>query len=554
MKTVQKIDLKSFIRQVKSEGISMRRRFILYIISAIILVLSLILLLLNIFGNINPAGTQILDVLDTQLISYADNIKRDYDRAAAHAISFSEQLEKEINDYLTEKSLRFENLKNNAEALSSLQNVLYDTVYLHMQLAPASGAFYILDTTVNSATEGALFNGIYLKYVNLYSASTVNNEITLYRGSFSTAKKGNLTFHSGWNNEMRTDFFEICDSVFTDGVYYSLSPTVEIPDTWERARYVYVPIRDSKENTIGVCGFEINDLYFQLSQTVHDDQYGQLIGAILDEQQGIYAGQFNSGHYNTLAKNGIKVTEKKKTVEFAFENENGIGKTRPVKLGDHTFVAALMMPQVQFDALVLRGQMQTTAIIITVMLVMLAYCLFISRKYMSPILRKIEKIKYRENDGELLKIPEIDDLFAYFEKRSLMYEEQLKVLQSAKEAAEDEVLRSRMAYEKALEAYELAQNEIVHLSEESQNEIVLEDYEYFICNLKTLTPRELRIYELYIDGKSTAEIASIIGIKENTMKYHNKNIYSKLGISSRKQLLRFAALKQYQDKNGIQNP
>jgi DNA-binding CsgD family transcriptional regulator len=57
---------------------------------------------------------------------------------------------------------------------------------------------------------------------------------------------------------------------------------------------------------------------------------------------------------------------------------------------------------------------------------------------------------------------------------------------------------------------------------------------------------------LYVEGKTTAEIAAVIGIKENTMKYHNKNIYSKLGVSSRKQFLRFAALKQIQDKKGRQ--
>ena len=79
----------------------------------------------------------------------------------------------------------------------------------------------------------------------------------------------------------------------------------------------------------------------------------------------------------------------------------------------------------------------------------------------------------------------------------------------------------------------------------------MEDYEFFVCNLATLTPTEYRIYELYLDGKTAAEIAGIIGITDNTMKYHNKNIYSKLGISSRKQLLRFAALKQHQDRKEV---
>lgn len=60
----------------------------------------------------------------------------------------------------------------------------------------------------------------------------------------------------------------------------------------------------------------------------------------------------------------------------------------------------------------------------------------------------------------------------------------------------------------------------------------------------------MRIYELYVSGKTTSEIAAIIGIKENTMKFHNKNIYSKLGVTSRKQFLPFAALKQYQEQKG----
>ena len=85
---------------------------------------------------------------------------------------------------------------------------------------------------------------------------------------------------------------------------------------------------------------------------------------------------------------------------------------------------------------------------------------------------------------------------------------------------------------------------------EKKKEIVLEDYEFFICNLKTLTPTEYRIYELYLDGKSAKEIMEITEIKENTLKYHNKNIYNKLGVSSRKQLLRFASLKQHQDSKG----
>ena len=156
---------------------------------------------------------------------------------------------------------------------------------------------------------------------------------------------------------------------------------------------------------------------------------GRLIGALLDEKQGGYSGQFSSNRYNSLNQGTVKVTENDRYTVFDFGSEKGIGKTRSVTLGDDTFTVALMIPEAQFDAFVLHGQMKTTIIIFAVMLVMLAYCLFTSKKYVAPILRKLEQLKYSESDGEQLKIREIDDLLAHFEERASAYEKQLNILQ-----------------------------------------------------------------------------------------------------------------------------
>ena len=48
------------------------------------------------------------------------------------------------------------------------------------------------------------------------------------------------------------------------------------------------------------------------------------------------------------------------------------------------------------------------------------------------------------------------------------------------------------------------------------------------------------IYTFYIEGKTTKEIREKLNITENTLKYHNKNIYSKLGVCSRKELVEVA--------------
>lgn len=72
-------------------------------------------------------------------------------------------------------------------------------------------------------------------------------------------------------------------------------------------------------------------------------------------------------------------------------------------------------------------------------------------------------------------------------------------------------------------------------------------FEFFRANLSRLTPTEIKVYTYYVEGKTTKEIMELLNIKENTLKYHNKNIYSKLGVSSRKELLKFALLNLTED-------
>lgn len=62
-------------------------------------------------------------------------------------------------------------------------------------------------------------------------------------------------------------------------------------------------------------------------------------------------------------------------------------------------------------------------------------------------------------------------------------------------------------------------------------------FEIFVNGINQLTPTEQAIYNAYIARVTTKEIMANLQIKENTLKYHNRNIYGKLGVSSRKELL-----------------
>ena len=67
--------------------------------------------------------------------------------------------------------------------------------------------------------------------------------------------------------------------------------------------------------------------------------------------------------------------------------------------------------------------------------------------------------------------------------------------------------------------------------------IAPERIELFMAGLKTLTPTEKTIYDAYIARVTTKELMASMNIKESTLKYHNRNLYGKLGVSTRKELL-----------------
>lgn len=64
-----------------------------------------------------------------------------------------------------------------------------------------------------------------------------------------------------------------------------------------------------------------------------------------------------------------------------------------------------------------------------------------------------------------------------------------------------------------------------------------EEQKQFLAGLETLTPKERALFEAYVAELETPAILEALQIKENTLKFHSKNLYSKLGVTSRKQLV-----------------
>lgn len=78
-------------------------------------------------------------------------------------------------------------------------------------------------------------------------------------------------------------------------------------------------------------------------------------------------------------------------------------------------------------------------------------------------------------------------------------------------------------------------------------------YMEFVNNIRTLSPAERLVFDLYVQGYTAQEIAEILCLSINTIKTHNRRIYMKLNVTSRKELMVYIQLMEeagYADVGG----
>ena len=117
-----------------------------------------------------------------------------------------------------------------------------------------------------------------------------------------------------------------------------------------------------------------------------------------------------------------------------------------------------------------------------------------SRRFIEPILERIGSIT--TGQAERTEIPEIDDLIEYLSRSD------------ASASAQD--VQADMT-----------------------------EYNAFLSNIETLSKAERAVFNLYMEGLSAQEIADHLHLSIHTVKSHNRRIYTKLNVSSRKELLIF---------------
>lgn len=576
---------------------SMRGRFIIYLLSLVLLAGSAMLILLNVIGIVQPPSHDIDRFLEYELNTRTNDIKRQMNALAAHNIDLSQQLQNDIDRVMLEQGIynNYDALNNNPEALTAIQQATYQTLAAKMQQAPASGALYLINASVNTNLLEPTYNGLFLKFTNIYSENTLFNETCMFRGNPQVARNNNISLYSTWQLELNVHAYPQADKLLhakENNIFqqYILTDVAHLKESWEQSRLFLMPINSNNGRIIGICGFEISSVYFQQRTKQANYKGYPLITAILDKKaDNEYQGQLSNPA--SFVNATIKMSSDGEHEFFTAGQESFIGYTAPLKVGASEHKVAVMLPADSYYHLQQQAKMRLLIMLGIILLLSLLSAGYFSKRYVDPLVADLQQLQQNPDTPPQANVLELNQFFEFLQSHSEQQAEKLRQLQSENNQVQKQYGLAAMRLQEAQEKQKQTANQYIHLEEQLaalQNEIqqvrlqmeqtqqeklqaqqereqaqqqfnfaqaALEkaiekklesvdpdSYQMFIDNLTTLTPKEEDIFNLYVQGCSTKDIISQLGITENTLKYHNKNIYSKLGVKTRKELLQYIEL------------
>ena len=567
---------------------SLRSRFVYYLASLFLVGVTSLLLLLNAIGVLQPLNYELERFMDYELDAHTNDIKRQMDSLAAHNTDRSQQLANEIEQtmYMFGLGTDFAKLNDNPQVLSAIQERSYNVLTSKMQQSPCSGVLYLVDASINTKMPTKTYNGMFLKYTNIHSENTLFNEICMFRGSPELARQKNISLYSTWQLELDTNAFPQTSQLLQeepDSPGFLLTDVIRLRESWERSRLFVMPIISSSGKAIGLCGFEISSVYFQQRTRNADYKGYPLITAILDKKNDTqYSGQLSSSAWQSDAL--LNFSKDKDYVYLTSGNNSFIGKMQSLDIGGTEHQIAVLLPRESYDALLAQARWRLALLLSVLLVLSIGSCYFLSKKYVEPIISDLQQLQSNPDAAPQSNLLEINQFFDFLQSKSQQQEEKLrqlskernavqqqyglaatrlkdaqsrqqaiaeqyKALEEQLHALKSEMEQARQQMAQALQEKEQAQQQF-NFAQTALDKVVAkklqiidhDSYKMFIDSLSTLTTKEKEIFDLYTQGLSTTDIIAQQQISENTLKYHNKNIYSKFGVKSRKELLQYIEL------------
>ena len=265
-------NLWKIIKGIRKQSICMQQRLIVYWCVVILTLFSAAVLLMSILGVIPGMDLKVGEMLSAQQKNTVSAMTEQTDIMMARSISLSEEITKELSQYLTANGKAFSDLNDNPQLIMDLEAALYSSLRSALDVKYCSGVFVILDATVNTETEYADTSrmGIYLRLSDLKAVNTSKQHVVFFRGNAYIARAEQVQLHNRWNLEFDTSALSGYEQIMKfKGNRLAESclwtDRLKLKDTWEDVQLLYVPVLDSTGKVRGLCGMEMSNLYFRLS-------------------------------------------------------------------------------------------------------------------------------------------------------------------------------------------------------------------------------------------------------------------------------------------------
>ncbi len=539
-------------KERNKKGTTLHRRLLLFFILAFVSLILAFVLLMSVFGLTGKQDKAVQNHLTTELSIISDKIDSDFGRVSLGGIEIAEDMAKRSDAFFAEHNITATQLKTRTDLIEPLLAEQMQTLISTVNNRYCGGTFIMLDSSV-TGQDGAKA-GVFLKKTQPAATESLGARVHYLRGPATLARDNGIMLLGQWKMEFDTTGQEFFDEVMETArnnpdlplsrLYY-WSGRVTLKGNSEAGFLLCVPLISSDGYVFGLCGIEISDRMFKSFYTPEGGIYDNIFTVMapncdegLCTSKGMIAGNYylTGKHWqNNLTEVGhhdgfIHYTD-------GFETYGGKQKTlhlyptnSPYK--EQEWSAAVLMPKSILHSAVSGNIRYFIYVVLALFVFSVVAAIVISRRYIKPVNDALHSIRNTPHDErERTKYLEINDLFEFLATKDKEHEAEVGRLHEEKNEA---ALR-----------YEQAQTYISNLADSRMPEVDKDDFEMFLEALNTLTAKERSIFDLYLEGKKAKEILEIANINQNTLKYHNKNIYSKLGVTSRRQLLEFAALMKY---------
>lgn len=532
---------------------TLKRRLVAYMCVLALLLCALLLAGMFLIGNFTGTKKRIRETLDFQGELFERQIERYFDSLAVMSVQLSSDVTDILEAYLADNSLCLADLNGSGEHIEELQESLIEPLKHKLWEADCTGAFVMLDARVNmsGASSSSSRTGIYLQRNSLEMADT---RVLLYRGLAKTGKDHNCMPHRKWRLEFNTELFPNYAQLKAEADLpldrsYRITDVVRLPGTDQHVMLMTIPLISDDGTYYGLCGFELNEGFFKqtFAQPSELDHAVFCIsksseGLDLSESNSLFAGIVNE-YYLEPRDSFIASSFGGGLIEYKGETEAYVGISREIGLCPSGCSSAIsvLIPKEDYRGLLYTDILRVILLIIAFAIAAGGLSTFFARRFLKPIKTALNSIQKKEYPQDLAHSAEISDLFVFLAEQDRINEEELCKLRREKTDAVTAAHELQSKYDETAK-----QNE--RLAYSRKYEIAPDDYENFKNGLKSLTSKEKEVFDLYLHGRTVRQIMETLGLQESTVRFHNKNIYAKLGVHSLKQLLLYATVMQNEDE------